>query len=181
MLVAPANIAFDSSDMKTLIIAGSVCTAPMPVRQFVFLQYEGVELLWFLWSQRLTLWICSGRMVICVISSCPFDLKAEGWTINAGDGPTELEVIVVKFVVSKLAGNYDGFALRTLSTHRVDDFRWPVKKTLHALTDDRSPVCTGQAEDLPPPMQQREGRGFSITFAYYKRLSMSMSMPDTHN
>ena len=32
--------------------------------------------------------------LICVVSSCPFDLKAEGWTINAGDGPTELEVVV---------------------------------------------------------------------------------------
>jgi uncharacterized protein len=32
--------------------------------------------------------------LICVVSSCPFDLKAEGWTINAGDGPTELEVAV---------------------------------------------------------------------------------------
>lgn len=32
--------------------------------------------------------------LICVISSCPFDLKPEGWTINAGGGPTELEVTV---------------------------------------------------------------------------------------
>jgi len=32
--------------------------------------------------------------VICVVSSCPFDLPVEGWTINAGQGPTELEVEV---------------------------------------------------------------------------------------
>jgi uncharacterized protein YcgI (DUF1989 family) len=30
--------------------------------------------------------------LICVVSSCPFDLPVEGWTINAGQGPTELEV-----------------------------------------------------------------------------------------
>ncbi len=32
--------------------------------------------------------------LICVISSCPFDLPIDGWTINAGQGPTELEVEV---------------------------------------------------------------------------------------
>ena len=32
--------------------------------------------------------------LICVVSSCPFDLKVEGWTINAPGGPTELEVTV---------------------------------------------------------------------------------------
>jgi uncharacterized protein YcgI (DUF1989 family) len=32
--------------------------------------------------------------LICVISSCPFDLAVDGWTINAGGGPTELEVDV---------------------------------------------------------------------------------------
>jgi uncharacterized protein YcgI (DUF1989 family) len=32
--------------------------------------------------------------LICVISSCPFDLPIEGWTINAGQGPTELVVEV---------------------------------------------------------------------------------------
>jgi uncharacterized protein len=32
--------------------------------------------------------------LICVISSCPFDLPIDGWTINAGGGPTELEVEV---------------------------------------------------------------------------------------
>jgi uncharacterized protein YcgI (DUF1989 family) len=32
--------------------------------------------------------------LICVVSSCPFDLAIEGWTINAGQGPTELEVEV---------------------------------------------------------------------------------------
>ena len=32
--------------------------------------------------------------LICVISSCPFDLAVEGWTINAGAGPTELLVDV---------------------------------------------------------------------------------------
>ena len=32
--------------------------------------------------------------LICVISSCPFDLAIDGWTINAGQGPTELEVEV---------------------------------------------------------------------------------------
>ncbi len=32
--------------------------------------------------------------LICVISSCPFDLHLEGWTINAGAGPTELVVDV---------------------------------------------------------------------------------------
>ena len=32
--------------------------------------------------------------LICVISSCPFDLPIDGWTINAGQGPTELVVEV---------------------------------------------------------------------------------------
>ena len=30
--------------------------------------------------------------LICVVSSCPFDLAVEGWTINAPGGPTELVV-----------------------------------------------------------------------------------------
>lgn len=33
--------------------------------------------------------------VICVVSSCPFDLNVEGWTINAAQGPSELVVDVV--------------------------------------------------------------------------------------
>jgi uncharacterized protein len=33
--------------------------------------------------------------LICVVSSCPFDLAIDGWTINAGQGPTELEVDVI--------------------------------------------------------------------------------------
>jgi uncharacterized protein YcgI (DUF1989 family) len=33
--------------------------------------------------------------VICVVSSCPFDLAVEGWTINATQGPSELVVEVV--------------------------------------------------------------------------------------
>lgn len=33
--------------------------------------------------------------LICVVSSCPFDLAVDGWTINAGQGPTELEVEVL--------------------------------------------------------------------------------------
>jgi uncharacterized protein len=32
--------------------------------------------------------------VICVVSSCPFDLAVEGWTINAAQGPSELIVEV---------------------------------------------------------------------------------------
>jgi hypothetical protein len=32
--------------------------------------------------------------LICVISSCPFDLRLPGWTINAEGGPTELAVEV---------------------------------------------------------------------------------------
>jgi uncharacterized protein YcgI (DUF1989 family) len=32
--------------------------------------------------------------LICVVSSCPFDLNVDGWTINAGAGPTELAVEV---------------------------------------------------------------------------------------
>ncbi len=32
--------------------------------------------------------------LICVVSSCPFDLAVEGWTINAGAGPSELLVDV---------------------------------------------------------------------------------------
>jgi uncharacterized protein YcgI (DUF1989 family) len=32
--------------------------------------------------------------LICVVSSCPFDLNVDGWTINAGQGPTELLVEV---------------------------------------------------------------------------------------
>ena len=30
--------------------------------------------------------------LICVVSSCPFDLSIEGWSINAPAGPTELKV-----------------------------------------------------------------------------------------
>lgn len=30
----------------------------------------------------------------CVVSSCPFDLAVDGWTINADQGPTELVVTV---------------------------------------------------------------------------------------
>ncbi len=30
--------------------------------------------------------------LICVVSACPFDLHKEGWTINAGAGPSELVV-----------------------------------------------------------------------------------------
>ena len=32
--------------------------------------------------------------LICVVSSCPFDMKAEGWEINANDKVTELEIEV---------------------------------------------------------------------------------------
>jgi uncharacterized protein YcgI (DUF1989 family) len=32
--------------------------------------------------------------LICVVSSCPFDLPIHGWTINAPGGPTELVVEV---------------------------------------------------------------------------------------
>lgn len=32
--------------------------------------------------------------LICVVSSCPFDLAVDGWTINAEGGPTELIVTV---------------------------------------------------------------------------------------
>jgi uncharacterized protein YcgI (DUF1989 family) len=32
--------------------------------------------------------------LICVVSSCPFDLRLPGWTINAESGPTELVVEV---------------------------------------------------------------------------------------
>ena len=32
--------------------------------------------------------------MICVVSSCPFDLKIPGWTINADQGPTKLLVSV---------------------------------------------------------------------------------------
>jgi hypothetical protein len=32
--------------------------------------------------------------LICVVSSCPFDLKVPGWTINADRGPSELIVEV---------------------------------------------------------------------------------------
>ncbi len=32
--------------------------------------------------------------LICVVSSCPFDLQIPGWTINAAGGPTELVVEV---------------------------------------------------------------------------------------
>lgn len=32
--------------------------------------------------------------LICVVSSCPFDLAIDGWTINGPDGPTELLVEV---------------------------------------------------------------------------------------
>lgn len=32
--------------------------------------------------------------LICIVSSCPFDLKVPGWTINADKGPTPLVVTV---------------------------------------------------------------------------------------
>jgi uncharacterized protein len=32
--------------------------------------------------------------LICVVSSCPFDLPCEGWTINSATGPSELVVEV---------------------------------------------------------------------------------------
>jgi uncharacterized protein len=32
--------------------------------------------------------------LICVVSSCPFDLAVEGWSINAAGGPTELLIEV---------------------------------------------------------------------------------------
>jgi len=32
--------------------------------------------------------------LICVVSACPFDLKIEGWTINADQGPSELLIEV---------------------------------------------------------------------------------------
>lgn len=32
--------------------------------------------------------------VICVVSACPFDLKVDGWTINAEQGPSELVIDV---------------------------------------------------------------------------------------
>ena len=32
--------------------------------------------------------------VICVVSSCPYDLKRPGWTINAPEGPSELHLEV---------------------------------------------------------------------------------------
>ncbi len=32
--------------------------------------------------------------LVCVISSCPFDLAIDGWTINAARGPTELRLTV---------------------------------------------------------------------------------------
>ena len=32
--------------------------------------------------------------VICVVSSCPFDLAVDGWTINSAEGPSELMVEV---------------------------------------------------------------------------------------
>jgi len=33
--------------------------------------------------------------VICVVSSCPFDLERDGWTINAPGGPTALHLEVL--------------------------------------------------------------------------------------
>ena len=32
--------------------------------------------------------------VICVVSSCPFDLAVDGWTINSAERPSELLVEV---------------------------------------------------------------------------------------
>jgi uncharacterized protein YcgI (DUF1989 family) len=34
--------------------------------------------------------VAAGMDLVCVVSSCPFDLPVEGWTINAPGGPTEL-------------------------------------------------------------------------------------------
>lgn len=39
--------------------------------------------------------VLAARMdLICAVSSCPFDLRLPGWTINAESGPTELVVEV---------------------------------------------------------------------------------------
>ncbi len=38
--------------------------------------------------------LAARRDLICVVSSCPFDLDLPGWTINAPGGPTELLVEV---------------------------------------------------------------------------------------
>ncbi len=32
--------------------------------------------------------------LICVVSSCPFDLNIDGWPINSKSGPTELNILV---------------------------------------------------------------------------------------
>jgi uncharacterized protein YcgI (DUF1989 family) len=32
--------------------------------------------------------------LICVVSSCPFDLAVDNWTINADTGPSELLIDV---------------------------------------------------------------------------------------
>ena len=55
---------------------GRLVSPPNPVRPGAFVELQA-------------------RMdLICVVSSCPFDLKIPGWTINAAAGPTELIVEV---------------------------------------------------------------------------------------
>jgi hypothetical protein len=75
--------------------------------------------------------------LICVISSCPFDLPISGWTINAPGGPTELIVEVAGRAALRGNGDFtftrhgDKIDFEGLVDHRFDepydfenDFRW---------------------------------------------------------
>ena len=55
---------------------GSLVSPPNPVPARSFVQLEAL------------------MELICVVSSCPFDLPVDGWRINATGGPTELAVSV---------------------------------------------------------------------------------------
>ncbi len=55
---------------------GRFVSPPNPVPPGGFVELEAAMDLW------------------CVVSSCPYDLDVEGWTINAKGGPTELLVEV---------------------------------------------------------------------------------------
>ena len=59
---------------NTNVVDGQLVSPPNPVASGAFVELRA-------------------RMdLICVVSSCPFDLKIPGWTINAAHGPTELLV-----------------------------------------------------------------------------------------
>lgn len=68
----PVNF-FTNTDVKT---DGTFVSPPNPVKPGAYVVLE------------------AKMDLICVVSSCPYDLNLPGWEINAPGGPTELEVEV---------------------------------------------------------------------------------------